>query len=72
LGIPAALITAIPPIALTVGANRVVKGVAIPHPVGKPDEEGNVEFALRKSLFNLALKALCTEIDDQTVFKLEK
>jgi glycine reductase len=49
-----------------------VKGVAIPHPVGKPDEEGDVEFALRKSIFNLALKALCTDIDDQTVFKLEK
>ena len=61
-----------PPIALTVGANRVVKGIAIPHPVGKPDEEKDTEFALRKSLFNLALKALCTEISEQTVFKLGK
>jgi betaine reductase len=50
----------------------VVKGVAIPHPAGKPDEEKDAEFMLRKNLVNLALKALCTEINDQTVFKLEK
>ena len=64
------LITAIPPIALTVGANRIVRGVAIPTPIGKPDEEPEEEFSLRKKIFELALKALGTDIDEQQVFTL--
>jgi len=70
VGIPAVLITAVPPVALTVGANRVVKGIAIPNPIGKPDEEKSTEDAIRKSLFELALKALASEINEQTVFTL--
>lgn len=70
MGIPAVLITAVPPVALTVGANRVVKGIAIPNPIGKPDEEKSTEDAIRKSLFELALKALASEINEQTVFTL--
>jgi glycine reductase len=53
-----------------VGANRVVRGVAIPTPVGKPDEEPEGEYALRKALFELALKALSTEIEGQQSFEL--
>ena len=59
-----------PPIALTVGANRVVRGIAIPTPIGKPDEEPEGEYAIRKSLFELALKALATDIAEQRVFEL--
>lgn len=59
-----------PPIALTVGANRVVRGIAIPTPIGKPDEEPESEYAIRKSLFELALKALATDIKEQQTFEL--
>ena len=63
------LITAVPPIALTVGANRIVRGVAIPTPIGKPDEEPEEEFSLRKRIFDLALQALTADIKEQHVFE---
>lgn len=62
------LITAIPPIAVTVGANRIVRGIAIPHPVGDPKEEPAAELELRKDLLKKALKALSTPITEQTLF----
>jgi len=51
-----------------VGANRIVRGVAIPHPVGAPQEEPEEEFRIRIGLVKKALNALCTEITEQTVF----
>ena len=48
----------------------MVRGVAIPTPIGKPDDEPETEYALRKSLFELALKALSTEIEEQQTFEL--
>jgi glycine reductase len=60
---------AIVPIALTVGANRVVRAVAIPHPTGDPDLEKHEEVAIRRKLLAVALKGLQTRIDEQTVFK---
>jgi len=53
---------------MTVGANRIVRGVAIPHPVGAPQEEPEEEFRIRKALIEKALKALCASISEQTVF----
>lgn len=65
---PAVLITAIPPVALTVGANRIIRGVAIPHPVGDPTKNPDDELALRKRLLEKALIALTTSISKQTLF----
>ena len=59
-----------PSIALTVGANRVVRGVAIPYPIGKPDEEPEQEFNIRMALFELALTAVSTELTEAKVFAL--
>ena len=58
-GIPVVQIATIVPIMMTVGANRIVPGVAIPHPVGAPQRE----------LVMRALKAMQTSIDDQTIFE---
>ena len=66
--IPVVHIATIVPISLTVGANRIVPGVAIPHPLGNPDLSPQEEFALRRKLVERALRALTTEIVDQTVF----
>ncbi len=66
--IPVVHIATIVPISLTVGANRIVPGVAIPHPLGNPDLSPQEEFALRRELVERALRALTTEIVDQTVF----
>jgi glycine reductase len=66
-GIPVVQIATIVPIMLTVGANRIVPGIAIPHPLGKPDDpEG--EHAVRRNLLRRALKAIVTPIAGQTVF----
>lgn len=56
------------PISLTVGANRIVPAIAIPHPLGNPNLEFKEEKALRRKLVEKALEALSTEVEDQTVF----
>ncbi len=56
------------PISLTVGANRIVPTVAIPHPLGNPELPPAEERALRRRLVEKALEALTTEVDGQTVF----
>ena len=67
-GIPIVHIATIVPISLTVGANRIVPGVAIPHPLGDPELAPDEELALRRSLVERALRALTTEVTEQTVF----
>ncbi len=57
------------PISLTVGANRIVPAVAIPHPLGNPKLSRDEEKALRRQLVEKALQALQTEVDGQTVFE---
>lgn len=66
--IPTVHICTITPISKTVGANRIVPAVAIPHPLGNPDLEEAEEFALRKRIVDEALTALTTEVNEQTVF----
>lgn len=46
--------------------------MAIPTPIGKPDEESETEYAIRMKIFRKALEALETEIDEQTVFEVGK
>ncbi len=57
------------PISLTVGANRIVPAVAIPHPLGNPKLSRDEEKVLRRQLVEKALQALQTEVDGQTVFE---
>jgi len=66
--IPVAQIATIVPIMLTVGANRIVPGVAIPHPVGNPEAGLEEDKKTRRKLVRRALKALQTEISEQTIF----
>ncbi len=67
-GIPVVHICTITPISLTVGANRIVPAVAIPHPLGDPNMTPEEEYKLRERLVERALKALETEVEDQTIF----
>lgn len=57
------------PISLTVGANRIVPTIAIPHPLGNPSLTLEEERDIRRNLLTRALKALETEITEQTVFE---
>ncbi len=68
-GIPVVHICTVVPISLTVGANRIVPAIAIPHPLGNPALEAAEEKKLRRSIVEKALVALETEVDEQTVFE---
>lgn len=68
-GIPVVHVCTVVPISLTVGANRIVPAVAIPHPLGDPELSPADEKALRKRLVKKALQALQTEVEEQTVFE---
>ena len=67
-GIPVAHVCSIITISQTVGANRIVPAVAIPHPLGNPKLPLAEEKELRRNLLKKALDALQTPIEDQTVF----
>lgn len=70
-GLPVVHMCTVVPISLTVGANRIVPTVAIPHPLGNPDLNERDELSLRKELVERALKALTTDVDTQVVFEKE-
>lgn len=57
------------PISLTIGANRIVPAVGIPYPLGDPHLGEERSKKIRKKLVERALKALQTEITEQTVFE---
>lgn len=68
-GLPVVHICTVVPISLTVGANRIVPAIAIPHPLGNPSLSQEDEKKLRRSIVEKALSALETEVEEQTVFE---
>lgn len=67
-GIPVVHICTVVPISLTVGANRIVPAIAIPHPLGNPAMDPAEEKALRRKIVEKSLEALTIEVSEQTVF----
>ena len=67
-GIPVVHICTVTPISMTVGANRIVPAIAIPHPLGNPALDKDEEKSLRRKIVEKALVALTTEVDGQTIF----
>ena len=68
-GIPVVHIYTVTPISMTVGANRIVPAIAIPHPLGNPALTPEEEKVLRRKIVEKALTALTTEVDKQTIFE---
>jgi betaine reductase len=68
-GLPVVHMCTVVPISLTVGANRIVPTIAIPHPLGNPALPAEEEKEIRRKLVDKALKALSTEVEEQTVFE---
>jgi betaine reductase len=68
-GLPVVHICTVTPISMTVGANRIVPAIAIPHPLGNPALNHEEEKKLRRKLVEKALRALTTEVEDQTIFE---
>ena len=67
-GVPVAFITAMSMMAKQLGANRVVTGIKIIHPLGDPNLSAEADLALRREIVNTALSALQTEVDGPTIF----
>lgn len=68
-GIPVVHIATVIPISKTVGANRIVPAVAIPHPLGDPNLAKAKQKEMRRILVRKAVDALQTPVDAQTVFE---
>jgi glycine reductase len=56
------------PVAVMVGANRIVSAAGIIHPLGNADLSAEDEKALRRRIVERALQALQTEVVRPTVF----
>jgi glycine reductase complex component B subunit gamma len=70
MGIATAFITALPTIAQMVGANRVVRGVAITNPTGDPTVERADEVLVRRRIVERALEMVSTEVAPRTVWEV--
>jgi glycine reductase complex component B subunit gamma len=68
VGIPVTVISALPPLAMQAGANRVVQGVKIEHVCGDPSLSPAADRALRRRLVERALQALQVAVDGPTLF----
>jgi glycine reductase len=68
-GLPTAMISALPPVALELGANRAIRGVKIPHPCGDPTLEPAADRSLRVRIVCGALAALCQPLNRPTIFE---
>jgi len=62
-------VTALPTIAQMVGANRILRGVAITNPTGDPTLAPDDERALRVALMRRALEMLATDVEARTVWE---
>ena len=56
------------PVAVMIGANRIVPAAGIIHPLGNADLSAEDEKALRRRIVERALQALQTEVVRPTVF----
>ena len=71
VGIPVVQMANLIPVAKTVGANRIVPTISIPYPLGDPSTSEDEQWKLRYHRVGVALDALTTDIDEQTVFNVE-
>ena len=60
------------PVAVMIGANRIVPAAGIIHPLGNAELGAEEERALRRRIVELALRALQTEVTRPTVFGAER
>lgn len=67
-GIPTAHVSTMTPIAVMVGANRIIPGSGVVHPVGNVDLDPKAEKTLRRAIVEKALEALQTELTEQKLF----
>ena len=71
MGIPTVLATCLYTVATRVGANRIVRGGRFHHPFGAPEKTQAEEYAWRRTFVEQILHALCTPVQQPTVFDVE-
>ena len=64
------VVSALPPLAMQAGANRVVQGVKIEHVCGDPALSPSADEALRRRLVETALRALETPVAGPRLFRV--
>lgn len=62
------MISAIYDLALTTGANRVIRGARIEHVCGDPHLGPEKDYAYGMRIVRTALQALCTSVTQPTLF----
>ena len=64
------MVSALPPIALQAGGNRVVKGIKIEHVCGDPSLGPAGDAALRRQIVERCLEAISTPVTVPTLFEV--
>ncbi len=67
-GFPVAHMCNLVPVSQSVGANRIVPTISIPYPLGDPSTPPAEQWKLRYHRVGVALEALATNIEQQTIF----
>jgi glycine reductase len=67
-GLPTVQVSTMTPVAVMVGANRIVPAAGIIHPLGSAELSPEDEKALRRRIVEKALQVLQTEVARPTVF----
>jgi glycine reductase len=70
-GIPIVQMANLIPVAKTVGSNKIVPTISIPYPLGDPETSKEEQWKLRYHRVGVALEALATEVQEQTVFEVK-
>ncbi len=70
-GLPVVQMCNLLPVAKTTGANRIVPTISIPYPLGDPKTSREEQNKLRYHRVGVALSALTSDIQEQTVFKVD-
>ena len=65
---PVVIITAMSLLARQLGADRIVTGTKILHPLGDPSLSPHSDLALRQEIVKTALSALQTNVAGPTIF----
>lgn len=63
------LITALPGVAMKIGANRIFRGKSFSHPCGDPSVDADSEHRFRVGLIRQALAALQASVTEPTLFE---
>lgn len=69
-GFPVVQMANLVPVAKTVGSNKIVPTISIPYPLGDPNTPKEEQWKLRYHRVGVALDALETEVEEQTVFEV--